>query len=565
MRRAPAAGLLAIALATAVAGCGPDPDAPGQCAVHTAVSAASAPDRQLLGLGSQYPADPGLAARAEQLRTSQRVRRAVAWEVMARVLAPVAIPGAGTVARATVPRFRTWYDREDITRVFQTLYAGLAPEARAAHAPFSAEALDDAFARNARSADALDTWTADRWQSYLGALRSPESLAGLGGLRRILLSPDAARHIVQSYPAVLRCLDQGVPAAADAPGEAAPQRTREPVSLGPCATQASGPFFVARGATLRAHFEGAEATQLTVVEGANRSTAAARCTATGAAGCTVEGPGLFHVTLQSGARGARGALAVEHAAPQHPSPACLDGVFPPSAATVSLEWRRGDAGWTLPVYDSTGPALARRYAEGHDGAWGPGDSAAEPGPEAVYTVQLPAGVRYRLAAMHIRTRELDRWINVSLWYSDTPDSDFGADRPVSIQSLGAPWTSYKLCVTTDFDEGDPRPDGGFARDLPSLAAALRAVHEGRGGPSWCSNPYIDGGPGLVRSNCVGCHQHAMTGVRPAETVGDEARFPGIGRRQVRDRFVSDQFWGITAGDNLGAVLAETVSWWRSAR
>jgi hypothetical protein len=34
---------------------------------------------------------------------------------------------------------------------------------------------------------------------------------------------------------------------------------------------------------------------------------------------------------------------------------------------------------------------------------------------------------------------------------------------------------------------------------------------------------------------------------------------------VRDRFVSDQFWGITAGDNLGAVLAETVSWWRSAR
>ena len=45
----------------------------------------------------------------------------------------------------------------------------------------------------------------------------------------------------------------------------------------------------------------------------------------------------------------------------------------------------------------------------------------------------------------------------------------------------------------------------------------------------------------------------MSGGRPAETVGDEARFPSIGRRQVRDRFVSDQFWGITAGDNLGAV------------
>ena len=156
-------------------------------------------------------------------------------------------------------------------------------------------------------------------------------------------------------------------------------------------------------------------------------------------------------------------------------------------------------------------------------------------------------------------------MNITLWYSDAPNTDFGEDRPVSIQALGAPWTSYKLCVTTDFDERDPDPDGGFSRDAPSLAAALRAVHEGYGGPSWCSNPYIDGGPGLVRSNCVGCHQHAMTGVRAAETANDEARYPSLGRAQVRNNFPADQFWGLDGGDDFAAVFAETATWWLSGR
>ncbi|NIS36800.1 MAG: hypothetical protein GWN73_40355, partial [Actinobacteria bacterium] len=37
-----------------------------------------------------------------------------------------------------------------------------------------------------------------------------------------------------------------------------------------------------------------------------------------------------------------------------------------------------------------------------------------------------------------------------------------------------------------------------------LASALRAA---AGGPSWCSNPYIEHGRGNARTNCIGCHQH----------------------------------------------------------
>jgi hypothetical protein len=117
-------------------------------------------------------------------------------------------------------------------------------------------------------------------------------------------------------------------------------------------------------------------------------------------------------------------------------------------------------------------------------------------------------------------------------------------------------------VAIDDVEGDPDPTGGV--DDPGLGASLAVVHEGLGGPTWCSNPYIDGAPGLVRSNCVGCHQHGFTGVRPGDTVMDEVRFPAHGRLFVRNNHPVDQFWGIDAGDDLGAMIQETVDYWDTA-
>ena len=81
-----------------------------------------------------------------------------------------------------------------------------------------------------------------------------------------------------------------------------------------------------------------------------------------------------------------------------------------------------------------------------------------------------------------------------------------------------------MCVTTELTELDPDPYGGFATDAPSLGEALAVVHEGVGGPTWCSNPFIDAAPGLARGNCIGCHQHAGTDADPA-TGADRA---GVG-------------------------------------
>ena len=250
-------------------------------------------------------------------------------------------------------------------------------------------------------------------------------------------------------------------------------------------------------------------------------------------------------------------LDVTYSAPDVAVAGCLDGAFPLASATVAAEWRRVELG-PLPTYDTSAEALAARLAEG-EASWGEGDGTADPGPDAIYTQRLASGGTFRLAGLHIRTRELDHWMNITLWWSPTPDETFGADRPASVRALGGPWANYAMCVAIDDVERDPDPRGGFGDDAPSLAAALEAVHDGVA--SWCSNPYIDGAPGLARSNCVGCHQHAMSGIRPGETVIDGAVYPASGRLFVRNNFPGDQFWGLDAGDDLAVILADTVEYW----
>jgi hypothetical protein len=521
---------------------------------------ASAPDRRLFGAASAYPADGMLAARESELLLSQRARRAAAWDVVARVLAPIPLAETTGVPGATVPRFRSWYDREDVARIFEHAYEALGPAGRAARERPSDALLDEAMLANVHTLDGLPAWTPDVWSAHLAAIDEPAEVAALGGLRRIAISPDAARHVARSYPEILGCLERGSPPAF-ADGPPAPQELlRERVAIAPCGAHLAGPFWIASGGTIEAHVEGAAPpATVHVLAGASRASAIEACAADAEAGCSASGPGAFFVEILAGGLAAHGTLDVSHAAPDVPFAGCLDGVFPIGAATVAAQWQRVELG-PLPTYDTSGAALAAHLAG--DATWGPGGATADPGPEQIYTQRVPAGGTFRLAGMHIRTREVGHWMNITLWWSPSPDETFGEDRPASVRALGGPWSHYAMCVAIDDVERDPDPSGGFAEDAPSLAAALAAVH---GEPaSWCSNPYIDAAPGLVRSNCVGCHQHAMSGVRPGEIVMDEVHYPEAGRLFVRNNFPGDAFWGLDAGDDLAVVIADTVSHWDTA-
>ena len=124
--------------------------------------------------------------------------------------------------------------------------------------------------------------------------------------------------------------------------------------------------------------------------------------------------------------------------------------------------------------------------------------------DQILTIRLQNGDTYRLVGLHIMTKELRHWIWITLWWSDTPDLDFGADRPADfLTGLDPVWGNYKMAVVVDYTEED-RDAGRHYPEHPTLQAALRATP----GPiTWASNPYIEHGRGNARTNCIGCHQH----------------------------------------------------------
>lgn len=556
----PRAAALALA-GVALAACGPEPTPPPCEGVST--GAASAPDRRLLGIASDYPADASLEARLVELASSQRERRRVAWEAAARVLAPVALAEPTPLGEASVPRFRTFYDRDDFARIFQHLYGGLTPAERSAGARFSTADVDAAFVYDVDFLDTLGTWTPERWASYVASFDTTQAVASIGGVRRIATSPGMTRHLVNSYPEIVRCLAEGAPPP-EIPAEARTDSLlHRALALESCGAATLGPFSVERFARIEVALSSDPSAsaplsaQLELFEGSTLDEATSICV--DASTCAAEGPGSFFVRVSSERAGL--VVADVTRTTTAPAVACLDGALPLDAVSVAAEWRRLDPSLPFPIYDTSAARLREVLAEAEP-TWGMGEGTATPGPDEIYTQRLPDGETYVLAGLHVRTRELPLGLDLTLWWSSRPDEDFGADRPEAIRRLGGPWSHYDMCVAVEHTELDPLAGGGFEDDAPSLAAALEAVSEGRGGPTWCSNPYIDGAAGLARGNCVGCHQHAMSGVRPGEVATDPLRYPSSGRLPARNNYPSDGFWGLDAGDTLAAVVQQAIDYWQ---
>ncbi len=255
---------------------------------------------------------------------------------------------------------------------------------------------------------------------------------------------------------------------------------------------------------------------------------------------------------------------------------CFAGEMPSDAVLVKAQWARAEFGKELPVFDTDADTLAARLGGTAD--WGDqGDRTADPGPDRIFTIRLRSGDVYRLVGLHIMTKELRHWQWVTLWWSDRPDTDFGADRPAALAATANPvFANYKMCVVDGYTEEDADPAAGFA-DTPSLAAALRAASSGAGAPSWCSNPYLEHGRGNARTNCIGCHQHGGSTVvvdkdgdgtldplDTADVFGDELHFPDTGRRRIRDLFPADYLYSFNRVDDFAHMIAGEVGFFESS-
>lgn len=241
---------------------------------------------------------------------------------------------------------------------------------------------------------------------------------------------------------------------------------------------------------------------------------------------------------------------------------CFDEELPADAVLVKAQWERADFGRDLPAFATDAAALAARLSGAAE--W-TAERRVSPGPQDIYTIVLRNGSVYRLAGLHIMTKELRHWQWTTLWWSDEPDSDFGADRPDAIrEGLPEVFSHYKMCTTTFFEEADTDPAARYA-DMPSLAAALATT---AGKPTWCSNPYLEHGKGNASSNCIGCHQHGgatVTGTGGAlvpldleALIADEQRFPAHGRLQQREVFPADYMYSFNRVDDLAHAIRSEV-------
>ncbi|HWB80897.1 MAG TPA: c-type cytochrome [Nannocystaceae bacterium] len=242
---------------------------------------------------------------------------------------------------------------------------------------------------------------------------------------------------------------------------------------------------------------------------------------------------------------------------------CFDGEMPEDAILVKAQWERADFGRDLPAFDTDAAALAGKTT------WTE-NRRANPGPDEIYTIALRNGSVYRLAGLHIMTKELRHWQWTTLWWSDQPDEDFGADRPAQIHDeLPSPFSHYKMCTTTFYEEGDRDPAARYA-DMPTLAAALATSAAGQ--PTWCSNPYLEHGKGNAATNCIGCHQHGgatvafdrdgdakLDALDLEQLIDDEQHFPQHGRVQLREVFPADYTYSFNRVDDLAHVVQSEIA------
>jgi hypothetical protein len=194
-------GLCALALA---AGCA----ALGDEHVGEVEQPAQPIDRLIIGKAAKYPADTTLRDRAPVLEASMAERRKAAWAIVEKVLEPVRIATRSSEkpgARLELPRFQTWYSREDVMPMFDRLFRGLPDADKKARAPFTSQAVADVFPWNATMAKSLASFTEERLQARKKELATPSGAHSLGKDTRVLMSPAYVGHLLDSYGKVIDC------------------------------------------------------------------------------------------------------------------------------------------------------------------------------------------------------------------------------------------------------------------------------------------------------------------------------------------------------------------------
>ena len=158
--------------------------------------------RYALGIGNAYPEEPISDSERTAIQNSVIAQRQLAWRIVEKVVQDVS-PAQGTAFQ--VPRFSTWYARNDFERWFQNTYALITPEERRTRVPLLPEIIAQGETQLVDQVLASPSWPGDRLNSWLGALNSREKWLGIMGTARTLFSPSATKHLLSSYKQINDC------------------------------------------------------------------------------------------------------------------------------------------------------------------------------------------------------------------------------------------------------------------------------------------------------------------------------------------------------------------------
>lgn len=104
--------------------------------------------------------------------------------------------------RVQFPLFRTWYTDSDLQRLFRRLLQVQTPEERSVRAPFSSEAIEEAFVWNATNRDVVSDAQLD---SKVTTVTGSANAQALASNFRTVYSPGAVRHMLRNYGRLVDC------------------------------------------------------------------------------------------------------------------------------------------------------------------------------------------------------------------------------------------------------------------------------------------------------------------------------------------------------------------------
>jgi hypothetical protein len=169
-------------------------------------------ERAIIGRPKNYVPDRTMDTRLAELNRSQKARREVAWKSIAKVLREVNLADPDVKvgrSRGKLPAFRTWYQKDDIERMFSKAYEDHGKEGRVKRTPLTTAEIDAVAEWNAND---RGSWTEEAYFERIKSLeQNKAAVQGLGGNARVSYSPGAVKHMMKNYAMLAKCARGEIP------------------------------------------------------------------------------------------------------------------------------------------------------------------------------------------------------------------------------------------------------------------------------------------------------------------------------------------------------------------